>query len=80
MGTGIEERAMHCPTCEQEFAHCYDPQQGSHVDDLCPCGQLLQWDSPLTSPKSSVYIVGVPEPCTHPDRRQSAALFLLFAL
>ena len=71
---------MHCPTCEQEFAHCYDPQQGSHVADHCACGQLLQWDYPLPSPKPSAYIIGVPAPCTHPDRRQSAALFPLCAL
>ena len=71
---------MHCPTCEQEFAHCYDPQQGSHVADHCACGQLLQWDYPLPSPKPSAYIIGVPAPCTHPDRRQSTALFPLCAL
>jgi len=71
---------MHCPTFEREFEHCYDPQQGSHVDYHCACGQLLQWDYPLTSPRSSVYLIGMPAPCTHPDRRKSAALFPLFAL
>ena len=66
---------MRCPTCEQEFEHCYDPQQGAHVEYHCACGQLLQWDYPITSPKSSAYIIGVPAPCTHPDRRKAEALF-----
>ena len=70
---------MYCPTCKQEFEHCYEPLHGVHVDYHCTCGQLLQWDYPVTSPKRSAYIVGVPEPCTHPDRRQAAALFPLFA-
>jgi hypothetical protein len=71
---------MYCPTCKQEFEHCYEPLHGVHVDDHCTCGQLLQWDYPLASPKSSVYLIGIPAPCTHPDRRQSAALFPLCAL
>ena len=71
---------MHCPTCAQAFEHTYDLQQGAHVDYHCACGQLLQWDYPLPSPKPSAYIIGVPAPCTHPDRRQSAALFPLCAL
>jgi hypothetical protein len=71
---------MYCPTCKQDFKHTYDPLQGSHVDYSCACGQLLQWDYHLTSPKSSVYLIGVPEPCTHPDRRTSTALFPLFGL
>jgi len=69
---------MYCPACTKEFEHTYEPQQGAHVDYHCACGQLLQWDYPVTSPKRSAYIVGVPEPCTHPDRRQAAALFPLF--
>jgi hypothetical protein len=71
---------MYCPTCKQEFEHCYEPLHGVHVDYHCPCGQLLQWDYPLTSPTSSVYLIGIPAPCTHPDRRQSAALFPRCAL
>jgi hypothetical protein len=71
---------MHCPTCAQEFEHRYDPQQGFHVDYHCACGQLLQWDYPVTSAKPSVYLVGAPEPCTHPDQRKSEGLFPLFAL
>jgi hypothetical protein len=70
---------MHCPICTQAFEHCYDPLQGSHVDYHCTCGQLLQWDYHLASPQSSICILGVPEPCTHPDRRKSAALFPLCA-
>jgi hypothetical protein len=71
---------MRCPTCRQEFEYQYDFHQGSHVDYRCACGQLLQWDYHITSPKPSAYIVGVPEPCTHPDRRTSTALFPLFGL
>ena len=70
---------MYCPACTKEFEHTYEPQQGAHVDYHCACGQLLQWDYPVTSPKRSAYIVGVPEPCTHPDRRKLVALFPLFA-
>ena len=71
---------MYCPTCTQACEHQYNFYQGSHVDYRCACGQLLQWDYPVTSPRPSTSIVGVPEPCTHPDRRQAAALFPRFAL
>jgi hypothetical protein len=70
---------MYCPTCVQEVEHWPDPLLGSHVDYSCACGQLLQWDYPFTSPKASVYIIGVPAPCTHPDQRKSPALFPLLA-
>ena len=50
---------MHCPTCAQAFAHCYDPQQGSHVDDHCACGQLLQWDYPVWSKNSCGFVLVV---------------------
>ena len=68
---------MHCPTCAQACAHPYDPLQGAHVADHCACGQLLPWDSPVTSPKPSASIIGVPALCAHPDQGQSGALFPL---
>ena len=71
---------MDCPTWTQALEPMDDLLQGAHVDDHCACGQLLPWDDPCTSAKSSVYILGVPAPCTHPDRRQPAALLPLFAL
>ena len=71
---------MYCPTCKQAFEYIYEPLHGVHIDYPCACGQLLQWDYPVTSPKPSAYIVGMPHPCTHPEQQKSEALFPLLAL
>ncbi len=58
---------MRCPTCGIAFRHQCDLTQGTHVDYPCTCGQLLQWDYPVTSLAPSLLCIGPPQPCQHPD-------------
>jgi len=55
------------PICAVTFRHQGDLTQGTHVAYQCSCGQLLQWDDPVTSLAPSLLCIGPPQPCQHPD-------------
>ena len=65
--TAEGEDTMRGPTGAVAFRHHGDLTQGTHVDYPCTCGQLLQWDYPVTSLAPSLLVIGPPQPCQHPD-------------
>ena len=69
---------MRCPACGIEFEYDFEFTQGTHIDYYCSCGQFLQWDHSVTSPRAYAYIIGLPQPCEHADLKKfNASLPLL---
>jgi hypothetical protein len=68
-----EGRAMRCPVCKNGCEYEVELGQGTHVDYHCSCGQLLQWDHPVTCIAHAALSIGPPQPCVHTERTPAGA-------
>ncbi len=66
---------MRCPVCDKEFSYAFDPKKGTHAEYECSCGQLLQWDHPISeAARPGKVVIGPPKPCEHEDLKRPNAL------
>jgi hypothetical protein len=65
---------MRCPTCELDFENPFDLTRGAHVEYVCICGQVLQWDHPIAPIASHALHIGLPQACDHTALRKLGAL------
>jgi len=69
--------SMYCLKCNNEFNYEFDPTRGTHAEYKCSCGQLLQWDHPVSA-QSGKIMFGPPKPCEHEKLKKSDALIPIF--